>query len=44
MTARPPHIVLAFDIDTGTRELPPRQQIKGQQNGTAYAWIRAVEI
>jgi hypothetical protein len=29
---------IPFDIDHGARELPPRQQINGQQNGTGYVW------
>ena len=29
---------IPFDIDQGTRELPPRRQINAKQNGTAYIW------
>jgi hypothetical protein len=38
MIERQPHIDLSFDIDSGTRELPPRRHSNAQQNGTAYIW------
>ena len=33
-----PHIDPTYDIDDGVRELPPKQPINGQQNGTGYVW------
>jgi hypothetical protein len=38
MITRRPHIDFTFDIDDGTRELPPKPQLNGQQNSTSYIW------